>query len=127
MNKFNIKDESKNKLEIERAVYDMRWQKIQDSWNDLDSILIEAEALWGKQVKEIIQPLYDCIYTLNVNIQKHLDLLKYTSVGKEEEGKNKMEGVIYSSTYAEEDTFLIEVKNAIKKIEEFISPHIKLK
>jgi len=57
---YNRKDQNYHKKSIQ-AVYEVRWQKVNDAQSNLKIEVLEAEALWGDKkisVAEIIEPLY---------------------------------------------------------------------
>jgi len=106
------------------AVYQMRWKKIGESVADLDIETLEAETIWGSEVKEKLNPLRKNIKSLQVNILRYLRTL---------DGKSgividdHMEKIIYvMSDDPAKDSFTQDVLESIKIIEEYLKVHLRI-
>lgn len=106
-----------------QAAYQKRWSKVQEALVDLDLSTLEAEALWGQEVKEKLKPLRQCVSTLSVSIQKHLRGSETLTEGCIE----RIETVIYGSPEdADSNPFTAEINKAIGQVENFLKPRLKL-
>ncbi len=116
-------------IKTEEAVYRSRWKSLQGALTDMDVELLEAEVTWGSRMQEVVKPLRDCVATLYINIQQHLNRLS-PRLGNDERSKaEKMENrrVIYIlSNDPKEDSFTAEVYSAVERVENFVKPHLKL-
>ncbi|MDX9913738.1 MAG: hypothetical protein RBS77_04115 [Candidatus Moranbacteria bacterium] len=111
-------DEYEDNEKVNRSVYSLRWNNIQEAWTSFEEVLIEAEVSWGDEA---------------INIQKDLDLLtkELRSVvwlfinypenfNKKEEGNSK---VLYG-THDENDEFAKKINSEIEKIRIFLKKHL---
>ncbi len=55
------------------AAYSRRWERHSVSRNELDAILIEADAVWDTELTKLIRPLKELERELFVFIQLHFD------------------------------------------------------
>ena len=70
---------------------------MQDAFIDLDLALLEAEILWGKSIRENVQPLQQCATTLSATIRRYLSSLDKQEPFNEE-WENKKMGIMYEIT-----------------------------
>jgi hypothetical protein len=112
----------------ERAVYQKRWEKIQQALEELDLEAFEAEVVWGYQVAEKLKPLQNCIRTLFASIQTHLRQLQPTYRDSfDVKVIEKIDQVIcITSEDPSNDPFAAEIAEAIGEIENFLRPRLKL-
>ena len=109
-------------LKSQEAVYQRRWQKVQNVYLDLESIFFEAETLWGKEVEAVFVPFRACIATLSVNIKKYLRELKVPT--KNFESERKTEDIVFSGD-SDNNHFSKQIEEAVKQIEDFLKPHLR--
>lgn len=108
-------DEYKDKIKINRIVYQRRWKNVQQARSNLELEIIDAEVSWGKQAEEVSRPLFALVGKLFAAIQLYLDGFS-TPI---------RENIIYNQGSPESpDDFSIEVDKAIDKIKEFLNPHL---
>jgi hypothetical protein len=107
-----------------QAVYQQRWSRVQEAWNNIDVILLEAEALWGKDITELAKQLSGCSADLRIHIQMYLRNLqnpKEVLPGKMEE----IDNVVYGYTGDEDrNKFSAKLLESIHKFEEFLKPRL---
>lgn len=117
----------KNKYERESAVYAKRWEKIQESLIDLEKVTLEAEAIWGKAVRDYIKQLQKCVSTLNTNLYLHLQRIASHRREYSPEQQIMIDGIIYASyDHPEDNAFSQEINLAVKNIEDFLRPRLKI-
>jgi hypothetical protein len=64
--------DSRNGTEDERITFQARWRKISDALVGFDAELLEAEALWGRPIRELSEHLLKCVSELSRAIDKSL-------------------------------------------------------
>lgn len=101
-------------------VYKLRWEKINEAYTEIESHLLGAEILWGKEVNKQIMPLRKKVTELNIGLQQHLT--------PEIRTKDAMElfNLVYNqSSEDKEDKFSEEVSNIVNYITGYIALKIK--
>ncbi len=111
------KDLGSNNKETNRAVYSLRWKKVNEAESDLKVELWEAEVSWGKKALSVEEDFHDCIVKIFVALKMYLD------TGNAYERKKEDRDLIYDM--GEDDKFNQNVEQAIKKIENYLAPHLK--
>jgi hypothetical protein len=115
------------RAQSERAVYEKRWQKVQEAFVDVESTLLEAEAIWGQPVKDSVKPLQDCISTLAINIKKHLRNIEKQPRNFDSQEEEKIDDIIYGfSGDSDNNLFSKEINTAVSKMESFLRPRLKI-
>lgn len=109
-------------------IYSNRMKHVFDATQDFDIRALEAEALWGRQIKEYTQELRMCYRQLNISFEAYIRN-KYSGNVTFESDRNfkeKIEQDIWVSS-EEDDLLSIRIKDAIKKIEQEIRPYLDKK
>ena len=125
------KSDSDNRATSQNAVYQQRWNRIQDALSEFNVELFEAEVLWGKEIREVVIPLGICISDLRLEIQRMLSRLhrEFQEEIDEDEDRRRNE-IIYSfeglMSEETENQFSKEIIKSIHVIEDYIRPLIKL-
>lgn len=118
----------KEKGDAYAFIYSNRMKHVFDVTQDFDICALEAEALWGKQIKEYTQELRMCYRQLNVSFEAYIRN-KYSgnvTFESDQNFKEKIEQDIEVSL-EEDDLLSIRIKDAIKKIEQEIRPYLDKK
>ena len=102
-----------NNQQTNRAVYSVRCNKVIEASTDLDVELLEAEVLWGERAVEVVNDLNNQKNKLYISLKMFL----------ENRNIRPDRDIIYDM--GDQDTFNLEIKKAIEKIEDFIKPHLK--
>jgi hypothetical protein len=55
------------------VAYARRWERHSHAKNELDALLIEADAVWGEKLSSLIKPLRDLEHELSMYIMLHLN------------------------------------------------------
>ncbi len=111
------KESDVNSQETSRVVYNLRWKKVNEAESDLKVELWEAEVSWGKEALQAEKDFHACIIKIFVALKMYLDFDNASERRKEDHD------LIYD--LGKEDKFNIEVEQAIKKIEDYLAPHLK--
>lgn len=99
------------------------WKLVSDEYLDLDIEIIESEILWGKEIHEIVKPLKKCIRNLYTNLRRHLNYKK----SKNQYEIEKVEKIVFiQSNKPEDDEYTKKLESAVKQIENYVRPHMKL-
>jgi len=69
------KSDSEYQVKKQNALYQKRWKKIQEALSEYNLVIFEVEVLWGKEIRETIKPLWNCISDLHLEIQRMLTKL----------------------------------------------------
>jgi len=108
-------DEYTDNLKTNRAVYSVRWKKVQEAWTSLEAESLEAEVCWGSDIASISRPLINLTRELFAELQMYLD-------GNRKSLKDEL---IYNTGSDENpDDFSKKVNQCIDKIREFLKPHL---
>jgi len=118
MDEKEIEDKLGNNKEVYRAVYSLRWNKLQKVWFDLESISLEAEVSWGKQVVDVQKKLDEYIRELRSVVWLFVNYPE--SFNKKHEENRK---ILYG-TYDENDKYYLKIENEISKIKEFLEKYL---
>jgi len=111
----------------EGAVYENRWRKVQEALIDLDSVALEAEAIWGDKVSACLKPLRTSVSTLAFTITSYLQTLERPNDNLGSEYSKYLEKIIYDwPDESNENTFSKELSIAVNIIEEFLRPRLKI-
>lgn len=120
-------DNQARRFRNEAADYENRMQKVKEAFDDLESVLLEAEAIWGQDVRENIKPLQQCITTLAVNIYKHFEIKEGLSDDYNAEEKKNIDSIIFDwFGNPNNNSFSNEINAALGKITNFLNPHLKI-
>lgn len=109
-----------------RAGYAARWKPIELAAATLETDLLEAEAIWGPELRGLLAQLYAHQSRLFVAVDEHIRVMSPPSYGSEpaddpEERRNRTE-IVYQ--VREDDEFARDVNAAIKPIEDLLKPHL---
>lgn len=109
------------------TIYNNRRQTLQDACIDLEAVSLEAETLWGEAVRENLKPLNQCIAKFFKYLQMQLQILQNPPHSPSKVSALEMDEIIYSwPDNANDNPFSNEIKEAIRKIENFVKPHLKM-
>ena len=108
------------------AVYNKRWQKVSEAFGELESVSLEAEAIWGQAVKVNLASLQDCAGTLLATIGIHLDRLESPAISRNKEEIQKERKIMFSHPGEKDNFFSNEIATAVRKVENFVKPYLKI-
>ena len=106
-------DEYNDNKKMNRSVYSVRWNKVRESWTNLEAELIEAEISWGPSAVKAQNSLDSCVRKLFASISLYLD----------GHGREFQDNIIYDT--GEQNEFTKEITKAIEEIEVFLRPHLR--
>lgn len=111
-------DEYEDKVKVNRSVYSLRWNNVQEAWTSFEEILVEAEVSWGNEA---------------VNIQKNLDMFirelrsvlwLFVNYSKDFNSKWEENNKIIYGTHDENDEFAKKVNSEIEEIRKFLKKYL---
>lgn len=119
-------DTSKSFTRQQQAVYQKRWQRVQEASIELDSISLEAEAIWGQAARENVKPLVECAGTLFAALLVYFGHMENPQVSYSKEVRNRDHRIIFAAMGEKDNFFTNEITEAVIKIENFLKPYLKI-
>jgi hypothetical protein len=116
MKEANVEASQDPKIMFTRSqivVYNKRWQKVSEAFSELESVSLEAEAIWGQAVKVNLAPLQDCAGTLLATIGIHLDRLESPAISRNKEEIQKERKIMFSHPGEKDNFFSNEIAMAV--------------
>jgi hypothetical protein len=120
------KHTAKEEAEAIAYIYKNRWEPIRLSLQEFDTHSLEAEVLWGKNIRIQTDTLRQCINELLVSIED------YISIKASDEHGIKNNDSLVKETYAvifrgknNENEFSKRIFDSISEIEGTVKPHLK--
>lgn len=108
--------------------YQNRWDKLREQRTALYADLLESEAIWGTNLKEIFQKLFNLQHELFTEIRHHIELSNpATDSGKQDAIRNlrrKKREIMYGDTSEEGDDFKQEILGVVQEIENYLKPKL---
>jgi hypothetical protein len=109
------------------VVIDHRWKMVQETQAELQSISLEAETLWGQDIKEKLIFLNQCVVILFSNLQLHFLHLERPPRNYDPDAEEKIEHIIYGGfDDPDENSFSSKINKSVSQIEDFLRPHLKI-
>ncbi len=117
----NNNQQSGNHNEGVKVAYKNRWEKVIEANSEASADLLEAEVLWGndirekyKQIAKIVGELFSVIKLYIISLEPNSGL-KF----KQDDGK-----ILYSMGDDDKDEFFKKLQKSIKGIEDILKPHL---
>lgn len=102
-------------------VYELRWKEIQNASTEVDSGLLMAEVLWGREIRKLVIPLKKKITELNIMLKQNFQP-EYRAIDS-----MKIHDIIYDKgnwARDEEDPFGEDVNKAIEGVMDYINSEV---
>jgi len=108
-------------------VYKNRWVPVWAAIQEFDSHTLEAESLWGKEVRTRTDQLRQCVKELHIAIDTLISDKANRGEGfkSDREFGKKIRSTVSASRDNENNELSQKIANAIKTIEEQIRPHLR--
>ena len=107
-------------------VYKNRWEPVWEAIQNFDTHVLEAEALWGNEIRERADQLRQCTRELNASLQSFLDDKasggKHFEADKDFGEKIRMQ---VSAMKEKENELTKQITGSVGNIQDFIRPHLK--
>ena len=109
------------------CVYQSRMNKVADARRKLAMDILEAEALWGKTIRNLADKLFGFEHDLASAMRRHLHVSKPSYMQRSRDGgesvfNEKHEAVLFSSPG---DKYEKELEEAVRRIEELLKPKLR--
>ncbi len=109
--------------------YQARWQRVSDVRTELQTELLEAEVLWGTELRKRFVALDKLEHELFVAVRSYLDLCNPNAPEPRKQAvykrRNTERDIMYDDLSEEGDEFTRDVLRAIGPIEDYVKPHLR--
>ena len=118
------KGTAEDKGKVYADIYGKRWEHVVKAIQEFDVHTLEAEALWGTEIREKTNQLRQCTRNLSSSIQAFIEN-EYSDgeYFKDKTFRNEIKNDIYLMK-EDENPLSIKISTAIKTIENVIRPHL---
>ncbi len=107
--------------------YQTRWEKVQTERASLNADLLEAEAIWGNDLKDLFEEVFKLESELRSTIRIYMEMISPETEPGEKDAviKNYRERrhIMYD-TLNESDEYSNDLSSAIEKIEKYLKPKL---
>jgi hypothetical protein len=111
------------------SAYQKRWDKVAEVRTDLQTELLEAEAVWGREVHKQFDPVFKLQHELWVAVHSYVTACNPDSSEGMRDAMNKAirmnRDILYEISGETEDEFSSDIAKAISSIESFLKPHLR--
>lgn len=108
--------------------YQARWAKVQAERTNLYADLLESEAIWGDDLKNLFKTLFNLEHELFTSIRHYIDLINpETEEASKESIRNidkKRRDIMYDDLSEEGDDYRKEFQLGIEAIEQYLKPKL---
>ncbi len=106
--------------------YARRWEKHASSENELEAVLLEADAIWGPELRDLFTPLFDLRRELFSYIMLHIDanLRGNTDLANEYRTILRARRDVLYDMMNESDDFRRDFLTQLKNVEDFLRPKL---
>ena len=113
-----------------RSAYESRWNSVDEVRLALYPDLLESEAIWGTELKDLFSVVFKLQHELLVHTKYYLDSINPDSDPDMRKSKaeiyKKQRDIIYDlSTNEEDDEYKLELLKAVGDIENYLKPKLK--
>jgi len=109
--------------------YQNRWDKVQLEKTSLYADLLEAEAIWGIELKDLFKEVFSLEHELFTSVRHHIELRNPNTPEASKEAiikiDKKRRDIMYDTLGDEPDEFKKEFISAIEKIEKYLKPKLR--
>jgi hypothetical protein len=109
-------------------VYNNRWEPVAEAQRAFEAASLEAEALWGSQIRDRAEALRMCAHDLWVGMETVIDNARSGGENFESnrEWAKQVRAVVSASSSATDNALSNRITAAVRAIEDDIRPHLKL-
>ncbi|MFA7350636.1 MAG: hypothetical protein WC009_07730 [Methylotenera sp.] len=109
--------------------YQKRWDKVTEVRTDLQTEMLEAEAIWGRVIYEKFEPIFKLQQELFSSVHAYVSVC---NPNESEQSRAAYQGImkkqrdiLYDLTSENPDEFTQDINRAIEEIESFLKPHLR--
>ncbi|SDY01245.1 hypothetical protein [Nitrosomonas sp. Nm58] len=108
--------------------YQARWDKVQAERTTLYADLLEAEAIWGAELKELFKGVFDLEHELFTRIRHYVELINPDTDAASKEAIRNIDknarDIMYDNLSEEPDEYKRDIISAVEKIEKYLKPKL---
>ncbi|MCO1372264.1 hypothetical protein L0Z42_17280 [Burkholderia multivorans] len=108
-------------------VFAARWSPVGAALTEFETRSLEAEAIWGGDVRLLTRELVDCVVLLNAATESYMDDLR--SEGEifkaDREFGRKVRSEVFASRGATDNELTIRISKALDALEQFAQPSLR--
>ena len=113
--------------EEKRAVYEVRWRRVQDAKSELSVNCFEAQVLWGEEAKAAYQAINSCVQKLWAAIVMEFEFEAHGVTETDPERLLNRRKVLWPLwAKPEDDQYMVELNRSIQQLEDLVKPHLVL-
>lgn len=107
-------------------VYGERWKPVSVALQDFDAAVLEAEALWGDQVRAAAEKMHECLSTLASSMDAIVENARSggEDFNSDQDFGREMRRNVHASR-DDGDTLSLAIQEAIGSIEKVLRPHLR--
>lgn len=111
------------------SAYQARWDKVSAVRTSLQTDLLEAEVLWGREIHSCYRPLFELQAELYRDVHSYLGLCNPSELPAMKEAFTKSRQskrqVLYDLSSDEPDDFSKDVNTAVSAVEDYLKLHLR--
>lgn len=109
--------------------YQKRWDKVTEVRTDLQTEMLEAEALWGRIVYEKFEPVFKLQQELFSSVHAYISVCNPNESEQSRAAYQKImrdkRDILYELSSESPDEYAQDITRAIEAIESFLKPHLR--
>lgn len=109
--------------------YQARWDKVRNENTNLYADLLEAEALWGNELKTLFKAVFDLEHELMAAIRHYLERINPDTPQSLKDALRRIDekrrDIMYDDFSDEGDEFKNDFRIAVENIEKYLKPKLK--
>lgn len=114
------------KERTQEAIYGIRWKELSQPLTILLADKLEAEAVWGSDIVDLMNPIFEKVKQLHAAIGEYLNHLHYSVDGQPDLTLAYYSVMSDSSDKNGEDTFSDELTKIIEDIQDYLKSKLRL-
>jgi hypothetical protein len=107
-------------------ISEKNWARIRDSVIELEAIVLEAEAMWGKEIIDLCQTLKQCAVQYFRTSSLPMYRAKHHTIPVSEEELDREQKIMWSTGEDEDNFFTNQIEKSVNEIEKFLRPYFKV-
>lgn len=120
----------KDQHEAQVYAYQQRFQKLDDAFQELEDLNLDAQVEWGPEFSHVIEKLRRCRVDLLMAVQSHLREMNPQGPGalpdRTQEQIRRQDAVLYDpGGNAEPNEFDEQINEAVAEFEPWLRPHVE--
>ncbi|HEH9416839.1 TPA: hypothetical protein SIA31_000834 [Aeromonas sobria] len=108
-------------------VFSNRWKPVVNAVQELEAQALEAEALWGGEVKKLVHDLMKNAQLLRVGMQAIVDneINENQNFKSDPDLAMRMRGRVWKKIYCDKDEITDSIISTVEKLENYLRPYLK--